>query len=195
MNKLVFATNNENKLREVKEILLPLGISVISQKVSGCDIEPEENGMTFEENSAIKARAVYEIVKLPVIADDSGICVDALDGKPGVHSARYAPKGMECETLLEAMIDVPDEKRTARFVCVISLIDENGELSSVRGECEGKIGYEKLGTNGFGYDPVFVYGGKTFAELSNDEKNSISHRAIALHKLCDLIKERYIYDQ
>ena len=191
MNRIVFATNNKNKLREVREMLVPLGFDIISQSEAGCDISPEENGTTFEENSAIKARAVYDVLKIPVIADDSGICVDALNDAPGVHSARYAPNGCECDKLLAEMAEVADENRGAKFVCVISFIDETGALTALRGECHGKIGYEKRGINGFGYDPVFMREGKSFAELSTDQKNEISHRAEALKQLYKLIKERY----
>lgn len=191
IDKLVMATNNENKLREVRQILSPLGITVISQKDAGADVNPDENGSTFSENAYIKAKAVYDIVKLPVIADDSGLCVDYLGGNPGVHSARYAPKGMECEKLLDEMKNVPESERSAKFCCVISFIDENGENSLVSGECSGFIGFEKRGTNGFGYDPVFMYGDKSFAEISSDEKNKISHRAKALESFYNLLNERY----
>lgn len=182
MNKIVFATNNENKLREAREILLPLGIEVVSQREAGAKCEPEENGETFAENAMIKARAVYNIVKCPVIADDSGLCVDALDGRPGVYSARYAPKGQECAKLLDEMKDIPDDKRGAYFKCTIAYIDSDGYFT-VSGKCVGKIGYEERGTNGFGYDPIFMYGEKTLAEISEDDKNKISHRGSALRGL------------
>lgn len=191
IKKLVMATNNANKLREVREILSPLGIEVISQRDAGADTEPEENGLTFAENALIKAKAVYDAVKLPVIADDSGLCVDALGGRPGIYSARYAPKGEECEKLLSELDGLEREKRTARFMCCIAFIDENGEASVMDGSCEGFIGYEQKGTNGFGYDPVFVYGERTLAEISSEEKNKISHRAAALEKLYDFLTERY----
>lgn len=191
IDKLVMATNNENKLREVRQILSPLGITVISQKDAGANVNPDENGSTFSENAYIKAKAVYDIVKLPVIADDSGLCVDYLGGNPGVHSARYAPEGMECEKLLDEMKNIPESERSAKFCCVISFIDENGENNLVSGECSGFIGFEKRGTNGFGYDPVFMYGDKSFAEISSDEKNKISHRAKALESFYNLLNERY----
>lgn len=190
LKKLVMATNNANKLKEVSEILAPLGIEVISQKEAGADIEPEENGTTFAENAMIKAKAVHDIVKLPVIADDSGLCVEALGGRPGVYSARYAPKGEECAKLLNEMKDIPEESRRAYFQCSIAFIDENGSRT-VSGACNGKIGYEERGTNGFGYDPIFVYGDRTLAEMSSEEKNKISHRAMALQELYKLLKERY----
>lgn len=189
MNRVVFATNNENKLREAREILLPLGIEVVSQREAGADCEPEENGMIFAENAMIKARAVYDIVKSPVIADDSGLCVDALDGRPGVYSARYAPKGRECAKLLDEMKDIPEDKRGAYFECTIAYIDSDGYFT-VSGKCVGKIGYEERGTNGFGYDPVFMYGEKSLAEMTADEKNEISHRGEALKGLYEELKKK-----
>lgn len=189
MNKIVFATNNENKLREAREILAPLGIEVLSQRDAGADCDPEENGATFADNALIKAKAVYEIVKCPVIADDSGLCIDALDGRPGVFSARYAPNEEKCARILAEMKDVPDEKRTAYFECSIAYIDSDG-CFTVSGKCEGKIGYEERGTNGFGYDPIFLHGDSTLAEMSADEKNKISHRGNALNKLFNELKKK-----
>lgn len=191
MRKIVLATNNKNKLREVRDILTPLGITVLSQQEAGTSVNPEENGSTFAANAEIKARAVYEATGLPVIADDSGLCVDALDGAPGVYSARFAPEGEVCDKLLSVITEVPKDKRSAKFVSAIAFIDESGSLTVCEGECHGMIGYEKRGTNGFGYDPVFMYGDRSFAELSADEKNAVSHRANALKKLYDVLKERY----
>ncbi len=189
--KIILATNNQNKLREVREILAPLGVTVLSQKEAGVSVNPEENGTTFAANAEIKARAVFELAKVPVIADDSGLCVDALDGAPGVYSARYAPEGEECAKLLREMEGVPAEKRGAKFVCAIAFLDENGELTVCEGECCGAIGFEMKGTNGFGYDPVFLYGEQSFAEVPAEMKNQVSHRANALKKLYEVIKERY----
>ena len=186
MNKIVFATNNANKLREAAEILAPLGIEVVSQREAGADCEPEENGTTFAENAMIKAKAVYDIVKIPVFADDSGLCVDALDGRPGVYSARYAPKGQKCTKLLDEMKGIPDDKRIASFQCVIAYIDEKCSFT-VNGGCIGKIGYEEKGINGFGYDPVFVVGERTMAEMTAEEKNALSHRGAALRALYDML--------
>lgn len=190
ISKLVMATNNANKLREVREILSPLGIEVLSQREAGADCEPDESGETFEENALIKAQTIYDLVELPVIADDSGLCVDAMDGRPGVHSARYAPKGKECAKLLEEMKDVPDEKRTAAFVCTVCYMDDSG-YAFMTGTCKGSISHCEAGENGFGYDPVFLVGDRTMAELSAEEKNKISHRGAALRELYRYLKERY----
>lgn len=190
--KVVMATNNQNKLKEAREIFYSLGIEIISQKEAGANIEPEENGKTFAENALIKAHAVYDLLKCPVIADDSGLCVDALNGKPGVYSARYAPEGQQCEKLLHELDNIPMEQRTARFMTVIAFLDENGREILCEGICNGTIGFEKRGTNGFGYDPVFMYEGKSFAELSSDEKNAVSHRGLALRNLYKILKERSI---
>ena len=150
---------------------------------------PTSKEITFAENALIKAKAVYEAVKLPTIADDSGLCVDAMDGRPGVYSARYAPEGQHCAKLLEEMKYVPDDKRGAAFECTIAYIDESGS-HTMTGECRGAIGYEQRGTNGFGYDPVFMVGDRTMAELAADEKNAISHRGAALTELFRFLKER-----
>lgn len=184
--KLILATNNKGKVREFKEILTPLGFEVVSQSEAGINIEVEETGTTFEENAVLKAKAIYDITKTYVIADDSGLEVDALDKKPGIYSARY--EGLETPhernmRILEQLDGVNDENRTARFVCTICLIRDSGEVNTVRGTCEGKIGYEEKGTNGFGYDPIFTHGDKTLAQMSEDEKNSISHRGNAIKEL------------
>ncbi len=191
MKTVILATNNQNKLREVREILGPLGITVLSQKDAGVQVNPEENGKTFAENAEIKARAVFGLAHCPVIADDSGLCVDALDGAPGVYSARFAPENQECETLLQRMQNVPAGERGAKFVCAIAFLDETGACTICEGECAGSIGFEKRGTNGFGYDPVFLYGEQSFAEVPAEMKNRVSHRANALQKLYKLLKERY----
>lgn len=194
MTKLVMATNNANKLREAREILSPLGIEVLSLADIDIDCDPDENGATFEENAEIKAEVVYNAIadkygeNMAVFADDSGLCVDALDGRPGVYSARYAPKGKECEKLLDELMGIPDEKRTARFVCSIVYLDKTGKSDAVHGICEGMIGHEERGTNGFGYDPVFVVGNKTMAEMTSDEKNAISHRGAAMKELYKLLE-------
>lgn len=190
IKKLVMATNNANKLREAQEILAPLGIEVLSQRDAGANCDPEENGATFAENAMIKAQAVYDAVALPTIADDSGLCVDALGGRPGVYSARYAPEGQHCAKLLDEMKSIPAENRAAHFQCSIAFID--GDIHEIlEAACCGSIGFEAKGTNGFGYDPVFLYGNKTLAEMSAEEKNKISHRGAALRELYGFLKERY----
>ncbi|MDE6780657.1 MAG: RdgB/HAM1 family non-canonical purine NTP pyrophosphatase [Ruminococcus sp.] len=187
IDRLVMATNNKNKLREVREILSPLGIEVISQQEAGADVQPVENGTTFAENAIIKAQAVYNAVKAPVIADDSGLCVDALDGRPSVYSARYAPEGQECAKLLDEMKDISE--RSAYFECCIAFVDGiNTEFMT--GRCYGSISREAKGTNGFGYDPVFERDGKTLAEMTSNEKNRISHRAEALKKLYEYLEKK-----
>ncbi len=192
--KLILASNNKDKLREFKEILEPLGFEIKSQREEGIDIEAEETGDTFFENSAIKARAVYDIAHCPVIADDSGLEVDYLGGEPGVYSARYGGEGVDdigrCYLVLEKLNGVPDEKRTARFVAVISYIDENGELSQFKGTIEGRIGYERIGDHGFGYDPIFMVGDKSTAQLDPEEKNKISHRGKALMLLKEFLENK-----
>ena len=185
--KLILATNNKNKLREVRQILEPLGYEVISQSEAGINIEVEETGETFEQNAELKAQAIYERTKTEVIADDSGLEVDALGGQPGVYSARYGGEGLSdsqrVSLLIDNMKDVDAENRTARFVCVLCYISSDGTKRFFKGTCEGKIGFEPKGENGFGYDPVFMVGEKSMSELSSDEKNQISHRGNALKKL------------
>lgn len=192
--KLILASNNQHKLAEFSRVLRPLGIEVISQSQAGIYLEVEETGETFEENARLKAEAIFARTGTPVVADDSGLEVDALDNAPGVYSARYGGEGLtdvgRYNKLLEALADVPDEKRGARFVCVLHYIDGAGEHHSLRGECPGKIGYAPRGENGFGYDPVFMVGEKSFSELSPAEKDAISHRGRALELFVELLKEK-----
>ena len=194
--KLILASNNAHKLEELRAILSSLGMEVISQKELGLNLEPEETGTTFEENSYIKAKAVMDACGMPAIADDSGLMVDALDGAPGVYSARFG--GERCQTdrdrleyLLELMQDVPDERRTARFVSVITLLTPEGKKIVARGECPGTILHEPKGENGFGYDPVFYVAeaGCTFAQLPAEQKNRISHRARALAAFAQQVRK------
>ncbi|MCL2633321.1 MAG: RdgB/HAM1 family non-canonical purine NTP pyrophosphatase [Oscillospiraceae bacterium] len=185
--KLIIASNNQGKVLEYKQLLAPLGYKVVSQSEAGIDLDVEETGATFRENASLKARAIYELGGgVPVIADDSGLEVDFLGGEPGVYSARYAPHGQRRKTILAKMETCPPEKRTARFFCCICYIDENGE-KFVDGEVHGLIGYENRGDNGFGYDSIFMYKGKSFAELASAEKNNISHRGAALRKLIGVL--------
>ena len=191
---LILASNNKDKLREVKRILSPYGFKVKSQSEAGVHMEADETGTTFAENSAIKAKALYDILHAPTIADDSGLEVDALGGEPGVYSARYGGPEVDdierCYLVMDKLKGVPDEKRTARFVCVMTYIDENGEMTQFDGKIEGRIGYERVGDNGFGYDPIFMVGDRSLAEFSDDEKNAVSHRGTALRKLEEFLKNK-----
>lgn len=190
--RLLVATGNAHKLKEFGRILSPLGIDVVSMAEVNLDLDVEETGQTFAENAEIKAKAMFGVCGIPVVADDSGLCVDALDGRPGVYSARYlgdAPQNEKNAALLKEMKDVPQENRTARFVCAIHCILSNDTGISVEGVCEGSIGYEPKGEDGFGYDPLFLCGGKTFAELSGDEKDAQSHRGLALRELAEKLEE------
>ena len=190
MEIIIAASQNKGKIRELEAITKEFGMKVISRDEAGVDdIEVIEDGVTFEENSLKKAREIMALCGKITIADDSGIEVDALDGAPGVISAMYA--GDECDDqknrdkLLKELTGVPPEKRTARFVSVISMAYPDGKEIVTRGECEGHVIFEERGTNGFGYDSLFVPLGyeQTFAELSPEEKNKISHRANALKRL------------
>ena len=182
--KLVLASKNQKKLVEMNDILSHLGIEVCSEAEAGVDVEVEETGTTFEENSLLKARAVMEASGMPAIADDSGLCVDALGGAPGVYSARYGGEGLDdvrrYQLLLENMKG--QMPRTAKFVSVITCCFPNGDVITARGECPGTIAFAPMGEGGFGYDPVFFVPPlkKTFAQLAPEEKNAVSHRGKAL---------------
>jgi len=195
--RLIVASNNNHKVQEIKDILKPLGIEVVSLKEAGINIEVVEDGKTFEENAYKKAKVIYDLTKEAVLADDSGLEVYALNNAPGVYSARFA--GEECnykknnEKLLKLLEDVPDDKRGARFVCTMILITKEGKIIKSIGTIEGVISRELKGTNGFGYDPLFIVPelNKTFAELSEEEKNKISHRARALENLKELLRDYF----
>ena len=196
--KLILASNNAHKLREFTEILAPLGIEIVSQSDAGCHFEVDETGTTFEENAYLKAAAVTAFTGLAAVADDSGLAVDALNGEPGIYSARYTGKHEDTDKdrnryLLKKMEGV--EHRTARFVSCISCTFPNGDRIDTRGECEGEIMHGESGANGFGYDPLFRPLGYecSMGELSAEEKNSISHRGNALMKFYDKLKE-YLND-
>ena len=189
---IILASNNENKVKEMKEKLHKFNMNVISQKEAGFDIEVEETGKTFKENANIKAEAIYKLSKKPVIADDSGLEIDALDGAPGVYSHRFAGDNATDEDrinkVLKLMKDVPEQKRTARFKTAVCYIDDNGEKHIFEGVAEGIIGTEPKGFNGFGYDPIFISEtGKTFAELTREQKNEISHRGRAIKKFIEYL--------
>lgn len=182
--KLVLASKNPKKMKEMNEILSGMGVEVCLQADVGIDIDVEETGATFEENSLLKAKAVMEASGLPAIADDSGLCVDALNGAPGVYSARYGGEGLDdagrYRLLLSSM--PAGQPRAAKFVSVITCCFPNGDVLTARGECPGTIAFAPMGEGGFGYDPVFFLPRlkKTFAQLSPEEKNAISHRGRAL---------------
>ena len=190
----LIATQNEKKLRELERILHPLGITVQNPAQAGIDLgDVEETGKTFEENARIKAVAAMEKSGLPSIADDSGLEVSALGNAPGIYSARYAGENASdrdrIEKLLFELKDVPEGARQARFVCAVCCVFPNGEELTVRDTCEGKIAFAPQGGGGFGYDPVFLSGGASFSELSDGEKDKISHRGKALRRLQAELKD------
>lgn len=188
---IVFATNNEGKINEIRNIMADTGRQVMSMKEAGILVDPEENGSTYEENALIKARAAagLGLANCIVMADDSGLEVDYLNKEPGIYSARYLGEDtsyrIKNQTIIERLADAAGEARSARFVCAIAAILPSGRELVTRAALEGRIGYEEKGSNGFGYDPIFYLPeyGKTTAELSEDEKNSISHRGKALQRM------------
>ena len=194
--RVVLASKNPHKLQEISKITEKFDMELILQSELGIDLDVEENGSTFEENSAIKAKAVMEATGLPALADDSGIMVDALGGEPGIYSARYGfddsldDRG-RMMLLLKNTEQVPDGQRQARFVCVITLITPDGKTIQARGEVHGELTREPRGENGFGYDPIFYYPptGCTTAELPSEQKNEISHRGRALQVFYEKLKE------
>lgn len=189
---IIIASNNNGKIKEFKKILEPLGYNVFSQSEAGLNIEVEETGTTFEENAKLKARAIYNLKHTAVLADDSGIVVDYLNGEPGIYSARYMGLQTDEERrrcVLHKMKDAKKEDRTARYVCCICYIEENGKENIVNGIWEGIVADKEYGENGFGYDPIFMPNGsdKTVAQMLPEEKNTISHRAMAIRKLKELL--------
>lgn len=190
MGRIIFATGNENKMKEIRMILSDMGMEILSMKEAGVDADITENGATFEENAMIKATAIAKL--LPgdiVLADDSGLEIDYLNKEPGVYSARYmgedTPYEVKNKNLIDRLEGVPKEQRTARFVCAIAAVFPDGSTRTTRGTIEGYIGWEPAGTNGFGYDPIFyvdAYGCST-AELPPEEKNKVSHRGNALRAM------------
>lgn len=196
MKKLVFATGNMNKLREIKEILSGMDYEILSMKEAGVDIDIVEDGTTFEENALIKARAVCAASGHLALADDSGLEVDALNKEPGIYSARYMGEDTSYDIKNQNIIDrlegVPDEERTARFVCAMAAVFPDGTEQTFVKTMEGRIGYKIAGENGFGYDPIFYLPeyGKTSAEISPEEKNAISHRGKALRAMAEYLAAR-----
>lgn len=191
METIILASNNKNKLNEITEKVKGLDLKIISQREAGYDIEVEETGKTFEENAILKAEAIYKISNMPVIAEDSGLEIDSLNGEPGVYTGRYAGENAtsqdKIEKVLKLMENVEENKRTARFKCVVCYIDKKGKRHIFEGNCEGKITYEPCGTAGFDYDPIFLYDKRTFAQMSSEEKNKISHRGQAVNKLVEAL--------
>ena len=182
--RFVLATHNPGKLREMGEILKDFGIEVVSPKDLGITVDVEETGSTFAENAMLKAKAICKAADLPAIADDSGLCVDALNGAPGVYSARYGGEGLDDRgrymLLLSSLRGAPT--RAAHFACAVACAFPNGDTLTAEGRCDGSIAYAPLGEGGFGYDPVFLLPekGKTFGQLSQEEKSAVSHRGRAL---------------
>ena len=200
--KVVLASKNKHKLVEISKITERFGIELILQSELGVDIDVEETGTTFEENSFLKAEAVMKATGLPALADDSGIAVDALNGEPGVYSARYGFDDTLDDwgrllLLLKNTEHVPDGQRQAQFVCVITMVTPEGQTIQARGEIHGELLREARGANGFGYDPIFYYPpfGKTTAEMSPEDKNQVSHRGQALRIFYDKMKEAGYADQ
>ncbi len=194
--KVVLASKNKHKLVEISKITERFGFELVLQSQLGVDIDVEETGTTFEENSLLKAQAVTDATGLPALADDSGIAVDALNGEPGIYSARYGFDDTlddwgRLELLLKNTEHVPDGQRQAQFVCVITMVTPDGKIIQARGEAHGELLRSPIGENGFGYDPIFYYPPlqKGFAELSPEEKNQVSHRAVALKALNEKLKE------
>lgn len=208
--QIIFATGNAGKMREIREIMKDTGMEILSMKEAGIDPDIVEDGTTFEENAYIKAKAVAQAVRARtaaaeggsrecdtiVLADDSGLEIDYLNKEPGIYSARYlgedTPYSVKNRSLIDRLDGVPDEKRTARFVCAIAAVMPDGEMFATRGVIEGRIGYEEKGGNGFGFDPIFYVPeyGCTTAQLSEEQKNRISHRGKALEAMKEQLKKR-----
>ena len=191
----LIATHNKKKKQELERILKPLGIEIQTADEAGINLsDVEETGTTFEENALLKATSGCKESGMPTIADDSGLCVDALDGAPGVYSARYAGEHgndeKNIDKLLQEMKDVEEKDRTARFICCACCAFPDGENITVRGTVEGKIAFERKGNGGFGYDPVFLVGDKSFGEIDSKIKDSMSHRSNALNALADELRRK-----
>ncbi len=196
MNKIIFATGNQGKMKEIREILGDGETEIFSMKEAGIAVDVVEDGKTFAENALIKARAIRDLTDCLVLADDSGLVVDALNGEPGIYSARYMGEDtsyrIKNANIIERLAGVPDEKRTARFVCVIAAAFPDGTEAVTEGTIEGIIGYEEAGENGFGYDPIFFVPdyGCTTAQLTAEQKNAISHRGKALRAMKEILAKR-----
>lgn len=195
-NRILFATGNENKMKEIRMILADLGMPICSMKEAGIDVDIVEDGSTFEENAIIKATEIAKLTGDIVLADDSGLEIDYLNKEPGIYSARYAgvdtSYDIKNQMLLDRLEGVPDEKRTARFVCVIACVFPDGTVETARGTIEGIIGHEIAGENGFGYDPIFYLPEYkcTTAELEPEKKNELSHRGKALRAMRTIMEKK-----
>lgn len=194
--KFIIATNNPKKLIELERILKPLGIDAVSAKEAGVVLDDvEETGTTFAENAFLKADAAYKKTGMPSVADDSGLSVDALNGRPGVYSARYAGENATDKDrytkLLGEMKDIPEAERTAHFTSAICCILSDGSKIEVEGRCDGRIAFEPSGDGGFGYDPVFLYGERSYAQLTAEEKDKVSHRGKSLRKLQEELQKHF----
>ena len=195
--RIIFATGNEGKMKEIRMILADLGVPVVSMKEAGVSADIVEDGKTFAENAAIKARAIMELTGEIVMADDSGLEIDYLDKAPGIYSARFAGEDTSYDVknciLLDKLEGIPDEERTARFVCAVAAAFPDGSVETVRGTIEGTIAKEMLGENGFGYDPIFYVPeyGCTTAQMDPDKKNELSHRGNALRAMHRIIEARF----
>lgn len=198
MDKIIFATSNPGKMSEIREIMQDLGVEILSMKEAGIEADIVEDGKTFEENALIKARTIRDLAGCLVLADDSGLEVDALNGEPGIYSARYMGEDTSYDlknaNIIERLFGMEDEGRSARFVCVIAAAFPDGTEETRQGTIEGRIAYEPAGENGFGYDPIFYVPeyGCTTAQLSAEQKNEISHRGKALRAIKEVIRQRGI---
>ena len=195
MNKIIFATGNAGKMKEIREILQDMNMEILSMKEAGIEADIIEDGKTFEENAMIKAKEIAKYTDEIVLADDSGLEIDYLNKEPGIYSARYlgedTPYSVKNANLINRLEGVPDEERTARFVCAIAAVLPDGRVLTTRATIEGRIGYEEKGANGFGYDPIFYVPrfDKTTAELTEEEKNQVSHRGKALQLMKEELKK------
>jgi XTP/dITP diphosphohydrolase len=193
LNTIVFASTNKGKIKEMNALLEGTGIALLSLSDIGFAHAIEETGTTFEENARIKAQAVCSFSGLPSFSDDSGLIIDALDGAPGVYSARFlgedTPYTIKNRMIIEKLEGVSPENRTARYACAVCCVFPEGGEIVAHGACEGTIGYEQRGTNGFGYDPIFYMGERSLAELSDDEKNAVSHRGQAVRTFVHHLRE------
>lgn len=198
MDKIIFATSNPGKMSEIREIMQDLGVEILSMKEAGIEADIVEDGKTFEENALIKARTIRDLTGCLVLADDSGLVVDALNGEPGIYSARYMGEDTSYDlknaNIIERLSGMKDRGRSARFVCVIAAAFPDGTEETRQGTIEGRIAYEPAGENGFGYDPIFYVPeyGCTTAQLSAEQKNEISHRGKALRAIKEVIRQRGI---